>query len=503
MSQILVVRGKKADDHPASTRWKKFKDIIHNAKCYLQKRRENVIKKAMEHGNTGKVLRLLNRINDESKKDCIDYLEKENTKYSYSDCKRIYVMAKQEGGAYPDLVVKVYKKLNENEKSKFLSIINKEIEEKLRYLKWSGIVDESFKTVMKIYGEIGNSDESTNLTKYWDILRDIVYGGSKNSLSVRMFALDVLYASNYGSIEFWKSVVAVNGNGDQHELAKYGLKLLLRKETEGSEQFFLENLDGVAKKLVEVSCMPELGREEKKRLLSFIASTLCNGSDEQKLALLGALNSSKKLHAGLRDSKMVEAILKILNRYNKTYLDEFSRLEEGLKAAKKKRENVKEELFFSIDEFISKVEKELDKYRLTEELVLAALLFLSRIQWCPEELKNRLFDLLKIGSENDKIVKRIAKALRYSKISNSEINEIPLKKMITALLDSAYIDDNIAAGEILIMLQGSEEAKRLIREAAIPELKDLIDDEKLDKKKKENIINILEQLKKMNATAGI
>jgi|GEM_PF-2313361 len=545
MLSISVIKGNKKCGYANQTNWKRFKDVLSETKDYFRKRRENAVKKAIEDGNVGKIIKLLNKIDSEHKRECVEYLLKnESARYCYKDCKRIYDLAKQEDGVYSDLTVKIYKKLEGDEKDRFLRKIDKELKEKLFYLKWGGQADEIFKTIMKIYVEIGKDGKKTNLAKYYSMLKDIVYNRN-NPLQTRMHALEILYTSDYGDMEFWKNVVTWNSDLDQHQLANYGLKLLLKKEVEGSELLFLKNLNMIAKRLVELSYEPGLGAEEKKRLIGFITSTLNEGSDEQKVILLRELNLSKKLHGGLRNKKMAEVILRILNRYNKAHLEESRRLEKGLREAKKKLNDIEKgllkESIYDINEFVSKVEEELKRYKLTEELVFNALLFLFRIQWCPENIKNKLLDILEVENRTSRITRRIGKLFRYCELSDKEINRIinrisermkkriemedildcgrlyhaticqmPLKeeigaklffssyvsleKMIASLLDSAHIEDNVAAGEILISLRELEEAKRLIRELAIPEFRELATDRKIGKKNIEIAKGVLKQL---------
>lgn len=309
MAQKSINNGEKAPSETA-TRWGKFKGKLSET---VTNGAEKLIKKSMADSNIGATLDLIGKVNGDARKEAVQWLKDNAKSYTNGMVKTLCKKAKKEDGIWTELFIDAYLKLNEKEKNRIWEGMSKELEGILNRVE-NDIIDEDLKNAVKVYVEIGRVDPHAEHMKAWEALADIVHGRTGSSLETRKFALDVLEESDYGEVEFWESVITYEGNGDNNELAKHGIKLILREHTKESEEFLLKNLDGVvADRLVEVNCSRDRDFN-RRRLVKFTAYALSEGTDEQKLILIKAINSSKILPSSLKNQWMEEAIVELIRK---------------------------------------------------------------------------------------------------------------------------------------------------------------------------------------------
>ncbi len=367
MAQKEIVTGENAPSG-SSTRWSRFKDALSKK---FSRDAEKLIRKAMAGSNIGLTIDLIGKVPPEMQEEVADWLGK-NGRYHNGMIKSIYRNAMKGDGVWTGLFVDAYTKADEEGKNRLWGTLSSDLEHVLGHVEFCDRVDEGLKNAAMLYIEVGKTDEKVNHEKCWDALKNIVHGKSGNSLQTRIFALDVLEASNYGDTDFWEKIITYgkNGDGDKNELAKHAIKLLLKPETKKSEELLLENLDKVAERLVELSYSEDRSLN-MKRLMDFFDHVLTKGSDEEKLILMHAFNESKKLHVAMKGRKMEDSLRGLLKSNN-------------------------------------------------EKIVYNAIRLLNRLRWCPESAKNDLFEFLEKRDET----KRLTSILLHGRIHRDEAERI-------------------------------------------------------------------------------
>ena len=390
MRKVRVIMKKKAVKQPSTT-WGKIK---HKASGILRNNREKRLEKAMQKGNAARVVRLMEKVGGKAMGRSIEWLGNE-AEFNYKIAKKLYNKAKEKDKYHIAIFKEAYLKLSEEGKNKMWKHMGKELDRMLKFTENTDILDDELKNTAKIYVEIGKVDEKADHTPCWKNLADLACGRSGTLLEKRMFALDALQESGYRDEEFWAGMIACNGNGDGHKLAKYAIELLLRKDSEGSEELFLKNINMAAERLVEVHYSNER-KFNRERLIRFFSDVLMNGTDEQKKILLKELGTSKKLHGKLKNNEIGDAVDKLL--------------ESG-----------------------------------DGEMVYLATKLLYRIQWCPDVVKENLFRLLERGSPESK---RIVNILMKGRIRKDDAERI-----VSAILKRIEIEDENGSIDSYMLLQ--------------------------------------------------
>ncbi|NYZ77159.1 hypothetical protein H0O02_02480 [Candidatus Micrarchaeota archaeon] len=541
MVQTHAILGNKSAETAQRTHWGRFKDRLSG---YMEKNREKRLVAAMEKGNAARVLKLFEKISGENKGKAASWLVGE-ARFDFETTERIYGKAKEKDEFYTGLFVKAYTELDEKEKGWMWHEMSLELESMLGLARRCDVIDSALKNTARIYAAIGKVDMEVNHTKCWDAFVDIAYGKNGNSLATRMFALDALQASDYGYDKFWESIIACNGNGENHELARHGIKLLLKPDTKGSEELLLKKIDKVAERLVELSYSKD-GDLNKKRMMEFIAGTLADGSEEQRLALLDALNESKKLGKGLMNPGMEAAVAKLLRSGDDAFVGGAVHFLHRMQWCP---ESVKKDL-------ISLIGKRMETERIVKLLMHGRIhadeaeMIISAIFQKMKERKDvsayaRLYifvqslltgenkkagELTKIGmkrlvEKNDEFAKQMAKNMLLNaeqmlnvdepgacsegvKLLNvleftgktegiKKVVEKRLKERIEAMFESPEIEENVNAADILIVLSPVVDAKMIIAKIAIPELRDMAEDEGMSKENLMSIEGALHRLEKV------
>jgi len=532
MTQKQVINENKNTSRP--TMWSRFKDALAES-------REKRIREAMEKGNTSRVIRLVGKVNGKTRKASVAWLGEE-AKYNLRLAGKLYAKAKKKDDVYVDLFVKAYLDLTEKQKDEMWKMMSKELEQALYFLEQTDVVKEEVRNMAKIYVAVGKVDEFADHTKCWNSLKDLAVGRSGNVVETRKFTLDVLHASDYRDMEFWKSVVAYkengHGNGENLELAKHGIKLLTKDKE--NEKMLLDNFKDVADKIVK-ALLDKEPMENKVGLLGFVADVMEKGSPEQKLLIFKELHNSK-VPASLLNQRTGKAIVKILRSNDniqisnallflsrtkwcpesarkelyrildqgkginmvmeilmqgEIHADEaedivknileitkekppfaYAQLYQGLLSLlTHKSKNIRELTALGMKSLVLKGDERAKG--ITINMLLNAEQFISsgRVEHCKNAMK--LLHLLDFVEESKEIRKK---------------TEGKLEGIVTPMLDSEKMEDNINAANILLVLRRLDEAQRLISEVVKPEFEDLASDEDLDALKRKRAEAMLKKL---------
>lgn len=438
MTQKRIIAEKGGSKKP--TKWSKFKDRLSST---FTKNTEKLIRKSMASRNIGTTIDLIGSVSGETQKEALEWLKK-NGKYHNGMNKRIYKKALEEDGVWTELFADAYRKADDAEKNRLWSMMSSDLNTLITRVEFCDMIDGELRNASRIYVEIGKVDRHANHTICWDLLKELFEGRGGNSLEVRKFALESLCASGYDEIEFWESILTSKENGDYKELKKHAIKLLLEKETEGGEGLVLKHIDELAGQLKELMA-EEISGHEAERIMAVIFKRMKK-------------SESAAEHASI--------YMYILSMARDESWQMRMNVSVGLERLSEKDKNVHDTV---LKGFL------LDAKNLAGTNVVMNL---------AESMK--ILETLEFTGKTEEIKKLIDKKIRRD-----------LKKMTGKMFDVPDIEKNLHAANILLVLSRSGEARKQIKETAIPEMKDIAEDEDssmINRKKAEKMLELLENV---------
>lgn len=424
----------------APTRWSRFKNALSDT---FTRNTDKLIKKSMASSNIGTTIDLLGKVPQETQKEALEWLKK-NGKYHNGMNKTIYKKALKEDGVWTELFVDAYQKADDTEKSRLWSMMGDDLNTLVTRVEFCDIIDEELRNASRIYVEIGKIDENADHTVCWDALIELFEGRGGNSPEVRKFALNTLYDSDYNEVEFWKKILTTKENGSFGEMKKHTIKLLMKEETIGGMELLWEQFEDVKENLAEMMG-GELQEHEAEGIMKLILRKMTSGNQED---------------------------------YNRIYIN--GMLPMAVSDDHMMRKNTSAGLKGLVDEGDENAERIVNGLLVNAEQMIMenTVGFLSQAMNIVETLEFT------------------EKAEEIKKVIDNRIN-VHIRKKIERMFESSEIEENLRAANTLMILRGHKDARKMIKEIAIPELRDIAEDENMADVYRKKAAKKLQELEKV------
>lgn len=422
------------------TRWGRFKNALSDT---FTRNTEKLIKKSMANSNIGTTIDLIGSVSPETQEEALEWLKK-NGKYHSGMNKSIYKKALKEDGIWTELFVDAYLKADNAEKSRLWSMMGNDLNTLATRVEFCDIIDQELRNAARIYVEIGKVDEHADHTVCWDVLRELFEGRGGNSAEVRKFALNALYDSDYNDIEFWKGILTTKQNGSFGEMKKHAIMLLMKEETTGGMELLWEQFEDIKEHLAEMMS-GELEEHEAENIMRLVLRKMTSGNQEDynRIYINGILPMA------VSDDRMMR---------KNTYA--------GMKGLVGKGDENAERIVNGL--LVN-----------AEQMIMGNTVgFLSQAMNIVETLEFA------------------EKAEEIKKVIDNRIN-VHIRKKIEKMFESSNIEENLRAANTLMILSGHEDARKMIKEIAVPELRDIAEDEDMTDVYRKKAAKKLQELEKV------
>ncbi len=428
-------------------RWHLFKGLSER----LENRRENLINEAMEQGNAAKVLRLINKVSDDSGKRAAKWLE-ERGNFDHKTAKTLYKRAVGHGDFYIPLFVNAFSKVCDKEKKGLWKTLSRDVENVLQALLHRDSVEENAANLIMLHVKVGK-DNLLNYDSTVKTLKELVFEGKTRDIKTRLFAVDMLLENGFGDAEFLNSVFR---SKNDNELKVGTLELLYDCEFIGD-------------------ALIEGNTDERKMVLDWmLAGTPDSYGFDEKIC--------RGLVECIKNKKNTQNE-KITSQYAKNVFSRHKHLGEFLERMLGER-TYPEEIAAVISAIFDRMNLSGIKTIERTNLINCIVSLLASKNKKRRELTK--MGIKKVVEEDDERAKKITRnIIKYASL----------------MLDMADIKQNVKAAEALISLSFLPEARKVIRDRVVIEFNELANDKNLGEEQRKIALVTLKKLSCTNNNA--